>query len=97
MDPFFQCLLVSCRKKSGLIWENFRRFGFAIFPQRYISVTDPQNKTENKGNIQMPDLFQIHRLHGSSISGNLMFINNLGLSFSFGVCYNTMKWCYAHF
>ena len=33
---------------------------------------------------------------GNSISPNLIFINNLGLSFLFWVCYNCMNQCYAY-
>jgi hypothetical protein len=31
---------------------------------------------------------------GVIVPFNLMFINNLGLSFSFGVCYNDTNWCH---
>ena len=88
MDPCFQSLLVFQGKIGSLIGEYPDGFRLAVFPKGYHAVLHTQEKTENHKVGHYMLCFYIYHLFGNSISVNLIFINKIGLSFSFGVCYN---------
>ena len=88
MDPCFQSLLVFQGKIGSLIGEYPDGFCLAIFPKGHETILHPQQESHDQQLAHNTFCFYIYHLFGSSISVNLIFINKIGLSFSFGVCYN---------
>ena len=60
----------------------------SVFPEGNISLLHTQQESENQKVGHDMLCFYIYHLFGNSISVNLYFINKIGLSFFFGVCYN---------
>ena len=94
-DPFFKSFPVMGRKHFCPVRKYTQGIWVAVFPKGDVSIPDSKKETQEDQGKNGGGFCHIYRLHGPSISSNLKFIKNLGLSFSFGVCYNTMKWCYA--
>ena len=88
LDAGFQSLLIFLGEIGDLIGEDPDGFRLAILPKGHKAVLNPQQKSENHQLGQNAFYFYSNHLFRPSISVNLFFINKIGLSFSFGVCYN---------
>ena len=91
VDALFKSMAICGGKIAGRIGEYANGFGFTIFPQGYVAILDPQKKSEDQTGGKKLFCFYIYHLFRDSVSVNLYFIKKLGLSFSFGVCYNHMR------
>ena len=91
MDTGFQGFLIIGRQIGDRIGEDPNGFRLSVLPEGYHTVLYPQQKTKNRKTGHYMLYFYNYHLFGGSISVNLIFINKIGLSFSFGVCYNHMR------
>ena len=91
VDTLFKCLSIGRGKVAGGIGEYADGIRGAVFPQGYIAILNTQQESKDQAHGKKLFCFYIYHLFRDSISVNLYFIKKLGLSFSFGVCYNHMR------
>ena len=88
MDAGFQTLLVFRRQVGDCVGEDPDGVLLSVFPEGDVTLLHTQQESENQKVGHYMLYFYIYHLFGNSISVNLYFINKIGLSFFFGVCYN---------
>ena len=88
MDALFKGFLIFGGQIGDLVGEYPDGIVLTIFPQGHKAILHTQQESQNHQMGHYMLYFYIYHLFGNSISVNLFFINKIGLSFFFGVCYN---------